>query len=162
MGRGLCFARTFVSDQKTIWTSPTHLHVLPPGDKNWLAIFGAGTLGLVATDNSIMRHFGSTPIAHSNSFGNYVLGAMSAGVASLYLRGVAIHDEHSRETGFLAGEAVVDGVVVAETLKLAFQRPRPNGANAGSFGAGGASFPRNMRSPHGRLLLSLPTSIRDG
>ena len=59
----------------------------------------------------------------------------------MYLDGTTRKDDHSRETGFLAGEAAVDGVIVAEVLKLAFQRPRPNAVNAGSFGAGGASFP---------------------
>jgi len=115
-----------------------HLHA---HDKNWLVPLGIGTLGLVAADQDIMRHFGSTPVAHSNSFGNYGLAAMAGGAASLYLRGTTRHDDHSRETGFLAGEAAVNSVIVAEAMKLAFQRPRPNAVNAGSFGAGGASFP---------------------
>ena len=115
-----------------------HLHAQ---DKNWLVPLGIGTLGLVAADQDIMRHFGSTPVAHSNSLSNYGLAAMVGGAASLYLRGATTHDDHSRETGFLAGEAAVDSVIVGETMKLAFQRPRPNEANAGSFGAGGASFP---------------------
>src|SRR6266481_2722919 len=41
------FTQDFFSDQKTIWTSPFHLH---PEDKNWLVPLGAGTLGLVAGD----------------------------------------------------------------------------------------------------------------
>src|ERR1019366_9591791 len=32
-------------------------------------------------------------------------------------------------------------VILGEAMKLAFQRPRPNAANAGTFGAGGNSFP---------------------
>ena len=103
--------------------------------------FGAGTLGLVAADKDIMRHFGNTPRPHSNSFGNYGLAAMIGGAATLYLRGATTNDDHSREAGFLAGEAAVNSVIVAETMKLAFRRPRPNTANAGDFGAGGASFP---------------------
>jgi hypothetical protein len=141
---GLCltyFARNLVSDQKKIWTSPLHLHALPTEDRNWLVLFGVGTLGLVAADNDIMRHFGTTPIAHSSSFSNYGLAAMVGSAASLYLRGATTSDDHSRETGFLAGEAALNSIVVAETMKLAFQRPRPNAANAGTFGAGGASFP---------------------
>src|SRR5208337_992583 len=70
---GFClayFAQNLVSDQKTIWTSPLHLHALHGEDKNWLVPFGAGTLGLVAADRDIMRHFGSSPLAHSNSFSN--------------------------------------------------------------------------------------------
>jgi membrane-associated phospholipid phosphatase len=141
---GFClvyFAQNLGSDQKTIWTSPLHLHALPTQDKNWLVPFGVGTLGLVAADRDITRHFGNTPIAHSSSFGNYGLAAMIGSAASLYLRGTTTHDDHSRESGFLAGEAVVDSVVVGEAMKLIVQRPRPNAVNAGSFGAGGASFP---------------------
>jgi FlaA1/EpsC-like NDP-sugar epimerase len=141
---GFClayFAQNLGSDQKTIWTSPLHLHALPTQDKNWLVPFGVGTLGLVAADHDIMWHFGNTPVAHSSSFANYGLAAMIGSAASLYLRGTTTHDDHSRETGFLAGEAVVDSVIVGEAMKLAFQRPRPNEVNAGNFGAGGASFP---------------------
>ncbi len=98
-------------------------------------------LGLVAADPDIMRHLGNTPISRSNSFGNYGLAAMIGSAATLYLRGTTTNDNHSRETGFLAGEAMVNTGIVGEAMKLAFQRPRPNQPNAGAFGAGGASFP---------------------
>src|ERR1700675_1643361 len=67
---GFCpalFAQDFFSDQKTIWTSPFHLHT---EDKNWLVPLGVGTLGLVAADQDLMRHFGNTPMAHSSSLSN--------------------------------------------------------------------------------------------
>src|SRR6202140_2589309 len=152
---GFCpalFAQDLLSDQKTIWTSPFHLHTQ---DKNWLVPLGVGTLGLVAADQDIMRHFGNTPMAHSSSFSNYGLAAMVGSAATLYLRGAITHDDHSRETGFLAGEAAVNSVIVGEAMKLVFQRPRPNEANAGSFGAGGASFP----SEHALSAWSIATVI---
>src|SRR5258708_39864492 len=102
-----------------------------------------------------MRHFGNTPMAHSNSFSRYGLAAMVGGAASLYLRGTITNDAHNRETGFLAGEAAVNSVFVGEAMKLMFQRPRPNTANAGSFGAGGASFP----SEHALLAWSIASVI---
>ena len=145
------------SDQKTIWTSPLHLRALHTEDRNWLILLGLGTLGLVAADHDIMQHFGSTPIAHSSSFSNYGLAVVIGGAASLYLRGTTGHDEHKRETGFLAGEAAVNSVIVAEMLKFASQRPRPNTANAGSFGAGGASFP----SEHAIAAWSIASVIAD-
>jgi len=144
MAAGFClgeFAHNLVSDQKTIWTSPLHLHALPAEGRNWLRPLGIGTLGLVAADQDIMRHFGNTPVAHSISFSNYGLAAVIGSAATLYLRGTVTNDDHSRETGLLAGEALTNSVIVGEAMKLAFQRPRPNAANAGSFGAGGASFP---------------------
>ena len=143
-GEGLClgyFVHNLVSDQKTTWTSPLRLHSISTADRNWLFLLGAGTVGLVATDQHIMRHFGNSPVAHSNSFSSYGLVAMIGGAATLYLRGAASSDDHSRETGFLAGEAAVNSLIVGESLKRVFQRPRPNEPNAGSFGAGGASFP---------------------
>src|SRR5271154_5809451 len=85
---GFCAAsweQSLLSDQKTIWTSPWHLHAR---DRNWLLPPGLGTAGLLASDKDIMRHFGSTPIARSGSFSNYGLGTMIASAASLYLRGV--------------------------------------------------------------------------
>jgi len=141
---GICLAhleQSLVSDQRQIWTSPLHLHALRSLDKNWLVPLGVGTLGLTAADRDIMRHFGDSPVSHSNRFGNYGLAAMIGSAASLYLRGASMNDHHSRETGYLAGEAAVNSVIVGETMKLAFQRPRPNAVSGGSFGAGGASFP---------------------
>jgi membrane-associated phospholipid phosphatase len=138
---GFCLpflAQSFAEDQKAIWSSPFHLHAQ---DTNWLVPAGVGTLGLVIADKHIMRHFVSTPIAHSNSFSNYGLATMIGGAASLYLLGTTTHDDHARETGFLAGEAAMNSLMVAESMKLVFQRARPNAANAGSFGAGGSSFP---------------------
>jgi len=152
---GFCPAHStqdFLADQKAIWTSPFHLHTQ---DKNWLVPLGVGTLGLIAADRDIMRHFGTTPMAHSSSFSNYGLAAMVGGATSLYLRGTITQDDHSRETGFLAGEAAVNSVIVGEAMKLAFQRPRLNAANAGSFGAGGASFP----SEHSLLAWSIASVI---
>src|ERR1700675_343860 len=133
---GFCvadFAHNLVSDQKTIWTSPLHLHALHSADRDWLVPLGVGTLGLVAADQDIVRHFGNAPMAHSGSFSNYGLAAMIGGAASLYLRGTITHDDHSREAGFLAGEAAVNSVIVGEAMKLVFQRPRPNTPDARSF-----------------------------
>src|SRR6266403_1981731 len=155
---GFCvayFAQNLVSDQKMIWTRPLHLHALHSTDRKWLLPLGVGTLGLVAADQDIMRHFGNTPMAHSSSVSNYGLAAMVGGAASLYLRGTITNDDRSREAGFLAGEAAVNSVIVGEGMKLVFQRPRPNEAHAGTFGAGGASFP----SEHALLAWSIASVI---
>ena len=149
------FPKTLVLDQKAIWASPLHLQTLRSEDRNWLVPFGIGTLGLLAADRDIMRHFGSTPSAHSNELGNYGLAAMIASASSLYLVGSTAKNDHSRETGLLAGEAAVDGVIVGESMSLLFRRARPDAANAGSFRAGGASFP----SEHALAAWSIATVI---
>ena len=148
-------AQNLACDQKTIWTSPLHLGALPTRDRSWLVPFGVGTLSLVMADHDIMRHFGSSPAAPSNRFGTYGLAVMIGSTATLYLHGAATNDDQRRETGFLAGEAAVNSVLVGQALKLAFQRPRPNAVNAGSFGAGGASFP----SEHALAAWSIATVI---
>jgi FlaA1/EpsC-like NDP-sugar epimerase len=145
-------AHSLLQDQKTIWTSPLRLR---SRDLYWLAPAALGTFGLVSADNAILRHFGSTPMAHSNTFSNYGLAALIGGGAGIYLSGVITHDDHRRETGLLAGEAAVNAVIVAEAMKAAFERPRPNAPNAGNFGAGGASFP----SEHAVAAWSIATVI---
>jgi hypothetical protein len=97
--------RDLALDQKTIWTSPLRLRA---ADRYWLVPAALGIFGLVSADNKIMRHFGSTPLGHSNSFSNYGLAGMIGGATSIYLSGVITHDEHGRESGLLAGEAAVN------------------------------------------------------
>src|ERR1700692_3365297 len=145
-------AHSLLQDQKAIWTSPLRLRAR---DLYWLAPAAMGTAGLVLADNAILRHFGGAPMAHSNTFSNYGLAALIGGGAGIYLSGVITHDDHRRETGLLAGEAAVNRVIVAEAMKAAFERPRPNAPNAGNFGAGGASFP----SEHALAAWSIATVI---
>jgi hypothetical protein len=158
VAHGFCLqslAKNLFADQRDIWSSPLHLRALPASEKKQFGLFGAATLGLVASDKTIMRKFGSTPLAHSSSFSDYGLAGMVGGAASLYFRGVARGDAHSREAGLLAGEATIDSAILAETLKMSFQRPRPNAAHAASFGAGGNSFP----SEHAIAAWSISTVI---
>src|SRR5260370_3001337 len=119
---GLClaqFGQNLASDQKTIWTSPLHLHARYR-ERNWLAPFGIGTLGLVAADPDIMRHLGNTPISPSYSFSNYLLASIIGTAATLYVRGTTTNDNHSPETGLLAGEAAGNSVIRGEAMKLPF------------------------------------------
>jgi len=57
--------------------------------------------------------------------------------------GRAKHNEHWSETGFLAGEAAVDSLVMVEGLKYSLGRERPfQGDGSGPFfQSGGTSFP---------------------
>src|ERR1700692_1221488 len=112
-------AHSLLQDQKAIWTSPWRLRTR---DLYGLAPVAMGTFGLVSADNAILRHFGPSPMAHCNSFSNYTLAAVIGGAAGFYLSGTLTHDDHAREAGLLAGEAAVNGVIVAEAMKLAFER----------------------------------------
>jgi hypothetical protein len=60
----------------------------------------------------------------------------------MWLLGRAKHNEHWSETGFLAGEAALNSLVVVEAMKYPFGRQRPNEGNGnGQFFQGGVSFP---------------------
>src|SRR6266853_3811194 len=134
--------RNLALDQKTIWASPLRL---PAADRYWLVPAALGAFGLVSADNTIMRHFGSTPIGQSNSSSNYGLAGMIGGATSIYLSGVITHDDHGRESGLLAGEAAVNSVIVAEALKAAFEGPRPNARMAAVSGLEAPHSPPNTR-----------------
>jgi hypothetical protein len=59
-----------------------------------------------------------------------------------YVYGAVADNQKARETGVLGGEALLDGLIVGELLKLAAGRNRPNApSDAGDFFKGGASFP---------------------
>jgi hypothetical protein len=64
------------------------------------------------------------------------------GAGAMWLFSYPKHNEHWRETGFLAGEAVLNSLVVVEAMKYPLGRERPNqGDGSGAFFNGGVSFP---------------------
>lgn len=131
----------FLLDQKAIWTSPVRLRF---SDATWLVPLGGLAAGLFATDSEVSRHLDSAPsmIHRYKQVSNYGIGAMVGAGAGLYMLGLIKHNEHERETGFLAGEAAVDTLLAAEAVKYATRRERPyiDSAN-GNFWHGGDSFP---------------------
>jgi membrane-associated phospholipid phosphatase len=134
--------KDIIGDQKAIWTSPFHIQ---HSDWKWLGPFVGGTAALIATDkttSSWVRKNGSLPgVSRIASFngGVYVAGGVSAG---MYVIGRWRGNDHLRETGLLAGEALIDSQVVTQAAKLVFQRQRPNQADSeGEFFSGkGSSF----------------------
>jgi len=131
----------FLLDQKAMWTSPAHIRF---PDATWLVPLGGFTAGLFATDTDVSRHLNNAPntLNRYRKFSNYGVGAMIGAAGGAYVLGLATHNPHERETGFLSGEAAVDSVVAAEALKYAFQRERPFNDNAnGKFWNSGDSFP---------------------
>jgi len=138
---GADFVEHLASDQRTIWTSPARLRLL---DADWLLPVGTATGLLFATDSNFSRHLSHSPstLRHSLDFSNYGLASMVAASGGLYLWGHFAHEEHKRETGLLAGEAVIDSLAVDYALKYSFGRERPLQDNyRGRFFQGGDSFP---------------------
>lgn len=131
----------FFVDQKAIWTSPARIRI---PEATWLVPLGGFAAGLLATDTDASRNLNNAAntLHHYQQISNYGIGAMAGAAGGLYFIGLATHNEHQRETGFLSGEAVVDSLVAVEALKYMTRRERPLTDNAnGSFWHGGDSFP---------------------
>ena len=131
----------FGQDQKHIWTSPARIRL---ADATWLVPFAGITAGLLVTDreysNSLSRQ--TSTINHYKNVSNLGVGALVASGAGMYLLGFPTHNEHWRETGWLAGEALLNSLVVSETFKYSLGRQRPYQDNGnGAFFKGGTSFP---------------------
>jgi len=131
----------FLEDQKQIWTSPFRVR---SADATWLVPLAGVTAGLFVTD----RHYSAslpqnpTSINHYNKVSSYGAATLIGAGAGLYLFSFPTHNEHWRETGFLAGEAALNSLVTVEALKYSMGRDRPyQGNGSGSFFRGGTSFP---------------------
>jgi membrane-associated phospholipid phosphatase len=132
----------FLQDQKEIWTSPARLQF---SDTQWLVPIAGVTAGLMQTDAQYSRHLSNNPstLRTYNNLSNATVAALLGGAGGMWLLSYRNHDQHWRETGFLAGEAAVNSLVVVEAMKYAAQRDRPN-QDLGQglfFQKGGTSFP---------------------
>jgi hypothetical protein len=131
----------FVDDQRQIWTSPARVHF---SDTLWLVPLSGITAGLFVTDGDFSRHLSHDPktISRYNNLSNASVAALVGGAGGMWLLGHVKHNEHWSETGFLAGEAALNSLVVVEGMKYSFGRQRPNEGNGnGQFFQGGVSFP---------------------
>jgi hypothetical protein len=138
---GLHVIRRIAADQKGIWTSPFHVRLV---DAEWLVPLGiaAGLMLSTDTDTSKRLSNSASRIKYSNDLANYGIGSMAAVGGGLYLWGRFTHDDHKRETGFLAAEAAIDSTVADYAIKYALGRERPLQDNyQGRFFQGGVSFP---------------------
>jgi hypothetical protein len=117
--------RNLLRDQAAIWTSPIRLRA---GDLEWLVPLAAATGAAIATDRSAMTHvvskdpsFNQTNINASNA----MIGGFIAAPVALFGYGHFRQNPHAREAGILSAEAMIDGVVVEQGMKLIFWRERP-------------------------------------
>jgi membrane-associated phospholipid phosphatase len=131
----------FLEDQKQIWTSPSRIRW---PDATWLVPLGGVTAGLFVTDRQYSASLSQNPttISRYKTISNYGVASLVGAGAGLYLLSFPTHNEHWRETGFLAGEAALNSLLTAEALKYSLGRERPYQDNrSGSFFQGGTSFP---------------------
>jgi hypothetical protein len=147
-------------DQTVIWTSPARIRA---HDLVWLLPLGAATGVAIATDQRAMRdvvsHDTSLNNASANS-SNVVIGGMIAAPIALYSFGHFKEDAHAREAGILTGEAMIDGVVVEQGLKLIFWRERPGVDNyRGRFFQSNAGVDSSFPSSHTVIAWSAASAI---
>ena len=114
-----------LKDQAAIWTSPARIH---RRDLIWLAPLAVATGVSIATDHHTMK----SVVSHDKDFNqnsvdasNVLFGGFVAAPVALYGIGYLKGNDHAREAGLLGGEALVDGLVVDEAMKLVFRRERP-------------------------------------
>jgi len=134
-------SKTFISDQKDIWTSPLRLK-LP--DAEWLVPALGITAGALLTDKNFSRSLPDSPgaVNFQNQIRTGSVAALGAASGGLFLLSLKTHDAHQRETGLLASEAIVDSLVAAEGLKFVAGRDRPDqGTGDGRFFQARDSFP---------------------
>lgn len=142
-------------DQKEIFTSPFRInrHNAPV----WL--LSAATIGgLIAADQHIADAF-------ENSQGQVQWGERISKigaaytlvplVAGYYGYGVWRDNAKAREIGVLGTESLLDSLIVAGVLKVAFQRNRPDDEDPGKFWGGGTSFP----SGHAMQMWSIASLV---
>ena len=133
--------KDFLLDQKQIWTSPARVRF---SDTEWLVPLSGITAGLMVTDHDFSAHLSHNPntISRYKNLSNASLGALIGGAGGMWLLGHVKHNEHWSETGFLAGEAALNSLVVVEGLKYPLGRQRPfQGNGSGDFFHSGTSFP---------------------
>jgi len=152
--------RNILNDQAAIWTSPARLR---PRDLEWLVPLAVATGAAIATDHrtvtEVVSYDRSFDQANTNA-SNVMIGGFIAAPVLLYGWGHFEQSEHAREAGILGGEALLDGVVVEQGLKLVFWRERPNTDGArGHFFQSGAGIDSSFPSSHSVLAWAAAASI---
>jgi membrane-associated phospholipid phosphatase len=152
--------RNFLHDQAAIWASPARVRT---PDLKWLLPLAAATGVAIATD-----HYAMTNVVSKNpGFNQANLNASNAMIYSLVAAPVALYgfgrfeqDEHARETGVLAAEAMLDGVVVEQGLKLVFWQERPYQDNAkGKFFQSSAGVDSAFPSSHSVIAFAAASAL---
>jgi len=115
-----------LKDQAAIWTSPLRMK---PHDLEWLVPLTLASGAAIGTDHRAL----SSVISHDATFNhanvdasNVLTGGLIAAPVLLYGMGLLHADAHAQEAGILSGEAILDGLVVEQGMKLVFWRERPS------------------------------------
>jgi membrane-associated phospholipid phosphatase len=117
--------RNFAHDQAGIWTSAFRLQA---HDLKWMIPLGLVTGAGIVTDRRTLTDVISLDPAFNNNntnASNVMIGGFIAAPVVMYGVGHFRDNDHARETGILGAEAILDGLVVEQGMKLIFWRERP-------------------------------------
>ena len=149
-------------DQAAIWTSPAKFRT---PDLEWFIPLAAVTGAAIATDQDAMLHVvpRSTNLNQkATTASNGLTGLMVATPVALFGVGELKKNQHAREAGILGGEAMVDGLVVEQGMKLIFWRERPAADNAsGKFFQRSAGADGSFPSTHAVISWSAAAVLAD-
>src|SRR3989442_2334977 len=141
-GKRMGLIGRFAGDQRGAWASPGHVRF---SDMDWLVPLGGVAAGLFVADRQFSKHLSQSPttLSHYKTLSNAGAAALIGAGAGMWLLSYPKHNEHWRETGFLAGEAALNRLVAVDSLKYSLRRERPfqGGGGAHFFQSGGTSFP---------------------
>lgn len=134
--------RDLAHDQACIWTSPVQLSK----SKNLLTFipWAGATATLIATDRDVMRdyHPTSSEIKRASRFSNAGFYGLIGTGAAFYVVGSFTDNDRAKETGWLAGEAVVDALAINAVTQTITRRARPDATtDPGKWFVGGRAFP---------------------
>jgi len=141
-----------LKDQGAIWTSPLRIRAR---HLKFLLPLGVATGAAIATDKYALRDV----VSHDKGFNdantnvsNVLVGGILVTPAVLFGAGHFGGDEHAREAGLLGAEAIADGVIVEQGMKLIFWRERPyEGSGNGRFFQTSAGVDSSFPSSHSVL-----------
>jgi hypothetical protein len=147
-------------DQAATWTSPFRIR---GRDLIIVAPLVLATGAAIATDRRTLRDVVSLDKAFNNdntNASNAMIGGFIAAPVILYGVGHFNDNEHARETGLLGAEALIDGVVVEQGMKLIFWRERPyQDQGRGRFFQSSAGVDSSFPSSHSVLAWSTAAVI---
>jgi membrane-associated phospholipid phosphatase len=145
---------SFLSDQQSLWASPTHLRWAAG---SWLFPLASVSAGLLATDRAVARSLPSDAkqLKRYDSISNFGLASLVAAGGGLYLWSAVSHDDHQRETGILAGEAAISSAAVNSAFRYSFGTMPSLQAERRGLNRSGTSFP----SDHSAVAWSVASVI---
>lgn len=145
----------FLKDELAVFSSPAHIR---RRDLIWLLPVAGASAAAFSTDTKAMREVVSRDPSFNSSAStssDVIRGLFIGAPVAMYGGGLLIKDEHARETGLLAGEAMIDAYVADVAIKYVTLRERPYLNNArGHFFTGDAVSDPSFVSGHSVVVWS--------